>query len=420
VIRALKTEIASFSLSDRLFVFFAMLSGFFISMEYAVVRPVSNGLFLTFFSAADLPIAWLCVVPLNLAVVAIYNRYLPKWGCKKMFLLTSFVISSFSLVAAFFISRTPFLSFGFYVWKEVYIMLMFQQLWSVIHLTVPLKRAKYLYGLFLAMGAFGAFCGSLIPSFLAVQMGSQSLLLATVPIYIVLNFCYFQAIQRSTYSPSTLPSSEPASLFSGFKLVMSSKMLLSILGIVCFMQISSALIDFQFSAFLEKQIFDQDLRTAYVAQVMSYVHLVTMALQLGGAYLCIRYLGVRGSHLLIPLFLFGNAALFQCLPFFGLLSLSFICVKSFDFSLFTAIKEMLYIPLSADEKFRAKAVIDVFAHRASKAMASFFILFFKLFFGLQFLPWIGWLAIVVFSLWALIVSLAFKKNLLFVVEKKIL
>lgn len=36
---------------------------------------------------------------------------------------------------------------------------------------------------------------------------------------------------------------------------------------------------------------------------------------------------------------------------------------------------MLYIPLNVEEKFKAKAVIDVFAYRSSKALASFAILF---------------------------------------------
>ena len=35
---------------------------------------------------------------------------------------------------------------------------------------------------------------------------------------------------------------------------------------------------------------------------------------------------------------------------------------------------MLYIPLKADEKFRARAVIDVFAHRSSKAFSSVLII----------------------------------------------
>ena len=60
-------------------------------------------------------------------------------------------------------------------------MLMFQQLWSVIHSTISFGRAKYLYGLFFGMGALGAAIGSILPGYFAVKMGSESLLMATLP-----------------------------------------------------------------------------------------------------------------------------------------------------------------------------------------------------------------------------------------------
>jgi len=66
----------------------------------------------------------------------------------------------------------------------------------------------------------------------------------------------------------------------------------------------------------------------------------------------------------------------------------FICNKSLDFSVFGVVKEMLYIPLKPDEKFRAKAVIDVFAYRSSKAVASLLILFITAFVSNQMLTWL--------------------------------
>jgi ATP/ADP translocase len=104
------------------------------------------------------------------------------------------------------------------------------------------------------------------------------------------------------------------------------------------------------------------------------VHLVTLGIQLVGSALCIRYIGVQRTHLSIPLLLCCNAIALHFLPLFAVASWAFICVKSADFSLFTVLKEVLYNPLKPEEKSRAKAVIDIFAHRSSKALASLFIL----------------------------------------------
>ena len=49
-------------------------------------------------------------------------------------------------------------------------------------------------------------------------------------------------------------------------------------------------------------------------------------------------------------------------------------IKTFDYSIFNILKEMLYVPLKTDEKFKAKAVIDVFAYRSAKAFASLFVI----------------------------------------------
>ncbi|MGE5196757.1 MAG: hypothetical protein ACM3JI_05450, partial [Anaerolineae bacterium] len=85
---AVKEFIGQFSATQWRFFICAMICSFFICADYALIRPVSNSVFITFFSAKAFPYAWLATVPLNLFAVAVYNRYLPRWGCAKMFIVT--------------------------------------------------------------------------------------------------------------------------------------------------------------------------------------------------------------------------------------------------------------------------------------------------------------------------------------------
>jgi AAA family ATP:ADP antiporter len=96
-------------------------------------------------------------------------------------------------------------------------------------------------------------------------------------------------------------------------------------------------------------------------------------------------------------------------PLFAVISFAYISVKSCDFSLFGIIKEVLYIPLKPDEKFRAKAVIDVFAYRSSKAIASLLILGMQSVVGISFLPVLGWCSIVLFLVWIGSVAILLKE-----------
>jgi AAA family ATP:ADP antiporter len=375
-----------------------------ISAEYAIIRPVSNSLFLTAYGSSALPFAWIAVVPLNLLIVALYNQYLPRVGCFKMFVWVGSLTVCIQLFCSFWIHQFTSLPFLFYLWKEVYIMLMFQQLWSVIHVTVAFKQARYLYGLFFALGALGATLGSMVPGFLAVKMGSESLLLATLPIYLLLGLCYYCALKQTKEGPTLHLNEEKKhtsieAFVHGVKLITSSRYLLVILLLVTFMQVSSTLIDFQFNRFLEEKIVGTDLRTQYTGRILSVVHTLTLSFQLFGSFLFIHYLGVKRTHLLIPLLLCINGLAFQCFPLFGMISFAYISIKSSDFSLFTILKELLYNPLKPDEKFRAKAVIDVFAHRSSKALASLLILGLQALFGLQFISYLNWGGIALFFLW---------------------
>ena len=55
--------------------------------------------------------------------------------------------------------------------------------------------------------------------------------------------------------------------------------------------------------------------------------------------------------------------------------LAFLLFKAFDYSIFRAAKELLYIPLSFDARYRAKEVIDVFGYRTGKGGSSVLIVF---------------------------------------------
>lgn len=367
----------NFSFAEKIFILCAMFSGFCISAEYAVIRPVSNSVFLTAYGSEWFPYAWLAIIPINFLIVSLYNRFLPKLGCRKMFLASALIITAGNLFCAVFMKSFTFLPFLFYLWKEVYVLLMFQQLWSVIHTTVSSDRAKYLYGLIFAVGGAGGALGSFFPGFFALQLGSENLIFATLPIYAVLTLTYLLMLKYSQALPKSEWEGADRSLMQGVRLIAGSRPLIFIMLIVVFMQIVSTLIYYQFNVALEASVGDLDLRTEYCGRVLGITNILTVVLQLIGSFVFVHFMGLRNSHLFVPCSLFANAALCFLFPTFPMISMALITVKAFDFSIFGVIKEMLYIPLKLDEKFRAKAVIDVFAYRTAKAGAAILILCFQ-------------------------------------------
>jgi len=366
----------------------AMLCGFLICCHYAIIRPVSNSLFLHFFSAKLLPYAWLATVPLNFLLVSAYNRLVPKWGSRKLFLILLLIVTSTNLFFGTFAKTAPALTFLYYVWKEIYVMMMFQLLWSLINTNIQISKAKFLYGIFFGLGGIGSLVGSMLPGFFAVAYGTESMIYWTVPVDLLLLLVYWRLNRYSIGDVPTTDREGEGGFLHGIKLIRSSRFLIFALLIVVFMQMVTAIADFQFNDFLGKLYPEKDVRTEVSARIMGGMHCLTIFLQFCGSFIFIKWLGFKKTHYTIPSTIATLAILVAFVPIFPIITFAFIASKSIDFSIFGVVREMLYIPLKPDEKFRAKAVIDVFAARSSKAIASLLIIGMTTFISSHQLTWL--------------------------------
>ncbi len=407
-----RTEIKSYSRPELLFILATMAVSFLITAEAGITRASANSVFLTAYSAKLFPTVWLASVPLNFIIVSFYNRFIHKFGCVKMMAISIGTAIMMNTISAFYLKTVPFLPFVLYLWKDIFIILMFQQLWSVIHATVNISKAKYLYGIVFGMGGLGSVFGSLFPSFLAVTLGTEKLLLTTLPFYVLVLVTYYIALWKREKIPGKqdirATSMESTDILSGFKLIKQSRFLVFILAIVTFMQVSATILDFQFNTMLEKNFAVQDLRTQFLGRFFGIVNSINVLLQFVGSFILIRLVGLKWAHFSVPFYLSLNALSFLLFPSFNVMLVYFGSIKAMDYSIFGIIKEMLYIPLKVEEKFKAKAVIDVFAYRTSKAVASFVIII------LQGISWVAlstllsWSILTIFILWMTAVVSMFK------------
>lgn len=321
-----------------------------------------------------MPYAWLATVPFNFLLVSFYNRFIPKWGSKRIFFGLILIVSTTNLLFGLYAKDTPVFTFLFFVWREIYIMLMFQLVWSVVHANVKFEKAKYLYGFFFGFGGVGSLIGAFIPGFFAVNFGSENLIFWILPIDLLILFFYLRMIYFSSGDTPQVNREKEGGFAHGMQLIKSSRFLTFALLIVVFMQMITAIADFQFNDFLGSTYLEKDIRTEYSARISVILHIATMMLQFAGTFFLINWIGFRRTHYMIPTVLGVSSSLLAFFPFSHLISSSFITCKALDFSVLGVVREMLYIPLKPDEKFRARAVIDVFAHRSSKAFGSILII----------------------------------------------
>lgn len=391
---------------EQSFILYALIVSFLICVHYAVIRPVSNSLFLQCFSVKWMPYAWLATVPFSLMLVSFYNHFIPKWGSRKLFFVVILAVSSTNLLFGLFAQTIPVFTFLFFVWREIYIMLMFQLLWSVVHVNIQFEKAKYLYGFFFGFGGVGSLVGAMFPGFFAVTLGSENLIFWILPIDLMILTFYLRMTRFSSGEAPKINQEKAGGFFHGIKLIRSSRFLIFALLIVVFMQMITAIADFQFNEFLGKSYIETDIRTEISARISVILHIVTMALQFAGTFFLINWLGFRRTHYMIPSLLGASSSLLAFFPFTHFISSTFVTCKALDFSVLGVVREMLYIPLKPDEKYRARAVIDIFAHRSSKAFSSLLIIGLTAFFSTHFLTFLN---IAIAILWMFAIGYGLKE-----------
>ena len=92
-------------------------------------------------------------------------------------------------------------------------------------------------------------------------------------------------------------------------------------------------------------------------------------------------------------------SVFAIAPRFATTALTKVAGKCFDYSLFRAGKEMLYIPLGYAEKTRGKALVDIMTYRVAKGFASLLAIGLTL---LDMLPLVTTLCLFCVGLWFII------------------
>lgn len=359
---------------QRKFLLYVFTLCFLICGEASITKPIANSFYLSTYGAKYLVYVWLATVPCNLFIVLFYNRYVFRFGFTRMLWLSIILAIGINLMASMFQGEYTVVSFILYLWKDIYIMLMFQQLWSLIHATFDISRAKYMYGIFYGIGGLGSCLVSLIPGYCAVSWGSHNLLLCTIPIYLIIGYIFSKAVKCQGQNGSVKKEEFKGNMGGAWSIFRKSERLVIILFIVLSMQLASSMMDMKFSRFIEMQFGDIDLRTEFTGQFFFILFLIIPCIQFFGAYACIQFLGIRLVHLLIPASLIAAVAINILYPNMITLCFCFGLCKSLDYSLFGVAKELLYTPLPLEEKVKGKAVIDVFIYRSSKAVASFILM----------------------------------------------
>ncbi len=152
------------------------------------------------------------------------------------------------------------------------------------------------------------------------------------------------------------------------RLVFRSPYLTSIVAVVALYEISSTLLDFMFTSATAHYLSGPDVG-AHFARVFSLTNWTSMLVQVFLTSAIMRRFGLANALSVQPGTMSIVSLAFFLHPTLWLGSALSWADNAFAYSLNQSAKESLYTPTSRDEKYAAKAFIDMFVQRFAKALA---------------------------------------------------
>ena len=339
----------------------------FVLFGYEFIRSVSTSLFIAAYGAEHLPRGMVAVPPSMLVMLYCYGRLLSWQGATRALAITS-LFSAILILGCYaaLIRGMHFAAAIVYVFREAYIVIVIEQFWSFVNSVLTTEQAKRINGPFCAVASLGSFLGGTLVSKWATVLGSEALLLFTaaslVPTAVF-------GVVAYKFGGEPEPSTEEIGGrlgHVGVKTLFRSRYLIFLGLLILSTQVVSTVLDLRFNALAELERPDTDMRTAFYGSVYGNLGLIAGILQLVVVPLALRFIALRYIHLTIPVVHFVSSLILTVSPSLRTGTAAYVIFKALDYSIFRAGKELFYMPLSYDSRYRAKQVIDSFGYRFSK------------------------------------------------------
>lgn len=352
------------------------LSAGFVLAGYSAIRNVSSTLFKASYGAEKLPLL-MALMPLGvLAILYLYALLLSALGPRRTLWITT--LGSGALIAALygairieaFHPQMRLARAVLRIFSEAYIALLIEQYWSFLNSTLTTSSAKKLNGPIMGVASLGAVAGATVVEATVLTFGTVNMLLLAaatlVPAAILSDLAYRLAGEPRKMLEPEGRANQDRSPTLALNLLARNPLLIAILAMVVATQVLATVLDLNYQTILQAAIPQPDPQTKWAAQFEKIMNLLAAFMQFIAAPLLLRFLPVAVILIRMPLVQVTAAAISFAHPSLRSAAGAYVIFKMFDYSLFKAAKETLYIPLSYDARYRSKEVIDVLGYRAAK------------------------------------------------------
>jgi AAA family ATP:ADP antiporter len=374
------------SSSILLFIYF-----FFITSSAGIIKPVKLSLFLDQLTFEKLPFAYLLTAVFMGFFVSLNTRLLRAMK-RHVYISLSLAFFMASLLIFWFLFQMEWqwVNYVYWLWSEVFMVTTVTQFWILVNDIYHPRQAKRLIGFLVSGGLLGGICGSLLSSALAGVVKTEGLLLicpvmlgvGLVVVFFVKRFQREEVKERPEKTDER--NKQKVGYMESFRLLRKSRHLIFLSGIMVSAIVVTTLIDFQFNSVVAYRFVEKNARTSFFGLFFAGLMLFSFLFHTFLTSRILRKFGIRIALLIAPFILLaGSAVVFL---FMGILFWWAIFLKGADkslaHSLNQSVRELLYIPIPLEIKYKAKVFIDMFVNKLARGIGALLILLTFSVFGL--------------------------------------
>ncbi len=352
----------------------------FLAMTgYNMIKPVTRGLFIEKLGADNLPwvqfgagiVIGLIMQGYTRAIALVPRRWIiPVTLSGIVILMASF----YFLFTGLPDSRT--VAVAFYLFGLIIGILLISQFWTLANDVYDPRQAKRLFGLIGAGSSLGGAAGATATAQLVERTGANGMLLVSAA---VLGLCVATVVTllrrepgAGTSDASKTGEEESVSGAEAIRLLRSSRHLQIISLVIAFAAVGAATIEQQLNMATAEAKGAQNTAavTAFLAQITAYLSLIGFVIQVTLTSRIHRYLGIGFALMILPVNLGATGVLMLLNGALWAPGLARVLDTSLRYTIDKTTREILFLPLPADLKYRAKPFIDVTVDRFAKGLGA--------------------------------------------------
>ncbi len=362
---------------------------FVLFTAYYVVKPIREGLILSMSGGAELKssatalqaLAFILIVPLY----SVLTRRFSGRGIIAFVYL--FMAANLLGLMVLGLMRFHYLGVVFYLWVGVFNVLTVSQTWSLCNQLHTPENGKRTFALIAFGATSGAALGSLVLRSLIPVIGlfwPMAVAAALLVVSAVILWKGLASLDRATRFPLTPKEAEQGGLrrlLGGLWLVFTNRYIALIAALI----LVSNLINTNSEYMLGKLVRDhfsaqmaagqaggaslEALIGDFYARFFFWVNIIVLVSQALLVSRVIKHAGLGAALVFMPILALFSYTLVVFMPLLAVLRIVKIVENATDYSLHNTAREILFLPLSVEEKFRAKLAADTVFRRSGDALS---------------------------------------------------